>query len=102
VGHLAVELVLGLTRCLSAPPPLATGHQADEHGVDPDTVSAEVLGRVVHQAVEAAPPGNGRIDEPFKVSQALNCAQRRASIEQLIRDGHAAGLFTGHCGPLTA
>jgi hypothetical protein len=27
------------------------------------------LARVVHQAVQAAPPGDGRIDEPFEVSQ---------------------------------
>jgi len=25
--------------------------------------------RVIHQPIEAAPPGEGRIDEPFKVSQ---------------------------------
>ena len=34
--------------------------------IDP---SCGALARVVHQAVDASPPGDGRIDEPFKVSQ---------------------------------
>ena len=36
--------------------------------------------RVVHQAVEAAPPGDGRIDEPLKVSQAGDVGLHRKRI----------------------
>jgi hypothetical protein len=142
-----VQFVLGLTCRGGAPPRLATGHLPDEYRVDPDAVSAEILGRglgdgqagragggrrqrrgasglgayaehvddgsaarggqvrhsqagaadrgknlqvkvgdpvvvgdlidpsrgaparVVHQAVDAAPPGDGGIDEPLEVSQ---------------------------------
>jgi hypothetical protein len=35
--------------------------------IDP---SSGALARVVHQAVEAAPPGDGRINKSFKVSRA--------------------------------
>src|SRR6185437_7712420 len=35
--------------------------------IDP---SRGALARVVHQAVDAAPPGDGRIDKSFKVSRA--------------------------------
>jgi hypothetical protein len=36
----------------------------------PRSLEAGALARVVHQAVEAAPPGDGRINKSFKVSRA--------------------------------
>ena len=59
LGYLAVELVLRLARGGRAPPRLATGHYADKHGVDPDAVAAQVLGRGLRYG-QARGAGGGR------------------------------------------
>src|ERR1700756_5747572 len=60
LNHLAVQLFLRLARRASAPLPLATCDQADEHGVDPDAVSAEVLGGSLGYGQASSTGGSGR------------------------------------------
>ena len=53
--------------------------------------------RIVHQAVEAAPPGDGGIDEPLKVSQPGDIGLHRKRItpgvpQPLLGGGQAMGV----------
>jgi hypothetical protein len=59
--------------------------------------SRGTLARVVHQAVEAAPPGNGRINKSFKVSRASDIGLHRKRItpgvtQPLLGSGQPAGI----------
>ena len=62
--------------------------------IDP---SRGALARVVHQAVEPAPPGDGRINESFKVSRASDIGLHRKCItpgvtQPLLGGGQPPGI----------